>query len=417
VKSKSSRFIMKIIGPFEQLLSMENMPLRGPIKDEECVVLENAGVLTEHGRVVRVGAFDRLLRDYPTARVEWIEEAAVAVPGLVDAHTHLCFAGSRAMDYCMRMAGKSYQEIAKAGGGILSSVRFTRAASGQELAEGISRRLHFLNTIGVTTCEIKSGYALDKEGELKMLRAIKAVQRRTAAHVVPTFLGAHTCPPEFQDKKAYLQFLIEEVLPVVKEEGLSGRVDIFVEDIAFSVEEARFYLQQAAAKGFHITVHADQFTPGGARLAVELKAQSADHLEASAQEDIAALAASETVAVVLPGASLGLGIPFAPTRRLLDAGCIVAVASDWNPGSAPMGDLLVQTALLGIYEKLSSAELWAAITYRAAHALGLGQEVGRLQAGFWCDLAVFPTNDHREIWYAQGRMKPWGVWARGERLV
>ncbi|WP_038030327.1 imidazolonepropionase [Thermonema rossianum] len=408
---------MKIIGPFEQLLTMENMPLRGPVKDEHCPVWENAGILTDNGRIVRVDAFDTLLREYPAARVEFIEEPAVAVPGLVDAHTHICFAGSRAMDYCMRMAGKTYEEIARAGGGILSSVRFTRAASGQVLMEGIEERLRFLNSIGITTCEIKSGYALDKEGELKMLRAIKAVQRRTPAHIVPTFLGAHTCPPEFQDQKAYLQFLLEEVLPVVKEEGLSGRVDIFVEDIAFSVEEARFYLLQAAAEGFALTVHADQFTAGGARLAVELKAQSADHLEASAEEDIAALAASDTAAVVLPGASLGLGIRFAPTRRLLDAGCVVAIASDWNPGSAPMGDLLVQAALLGIYEKLSAAELWAGLTYRAAYALGLEQEVGCLQKGFWCDLAAFPTNDHREVWYAQGRMKPWGVWARAERLV
>jgi imidazolonepropionase len=227
---------------------------------------------------------------------------------------------------------------------------------------------------------------------------------------VPAFLGAHTIPRDFDgDSKGYLHYLKTMVLPQIKKEGLCSRMDIFIEETAFAIEESLDYLRAGKKLGFDITVHADQFTTGGSEVAVQVGALSADHLEASGEREIALLAKSNTVAVVLPGASLGLGIGFAPARQLLDAGCSVAIASDWNPGSAPMGDLLVQASIMGMYEKLSAAETFAGLTCRAAAALGL-LDRGIIEAGKKADLMAFPTNDYREILYHQGAMKPFKVW-------
>jgi len=210
--------------------------------------------------------------------------------------------------------------------------------------------------------------------------------------------------------------MVDELLPVVWELGLARRVDIFIEDAAFTPDEARFYLYEAQKMGFETVVHGDQFTRGGSQFAAEHQAVSVDHLEALDTHDIETLARSEVVAVVLPGASLGLGLPFAPARKILDAGCCLAISSDWNPGTAPMGDLLLQATLLGTYEKLSIAELFSGMTIRAARALRLTDR-GILKEGFLADICAYPTDDYREIVYRQGKLKPVKVWKRGIECV
>jgi len=387
------------------------MHLKGPLKDEELLLIKDGGVLVQDGRIVSVGAFEAMAKEYPGASVEEITQPAVLLPGFIDCHTHTCFAGTRSQDYALKLQGKNYLDIAREGGGIRRTVDFTRNATEAELTESLLSRINRHFAEGVTTIEVKSGYGLSVEHEIKMLSAIQKAAHQTKASVVSTCLAAHTLPKEYEGRSGeYLEMILNELLPEVKSRELSKRVDIFIEDTAFALAEAEYYLLAAKKMGFNFTVHADQFTPGGAMLAARLGAQSADHLEASGELDIRALAESQTVAVVLPGASLGLGIPFAPARKLLDAGCCLAIASDWNPGSAPMGDLLLQASILSIYEKLNFAETIAGLTFRAAKALGLNDR-GVLARGLRADMIAFPVNDFREILYHQGKMKPFMVWA------
>lgn len=405
-----------LIGPFRQLLPLRELPPRGPLRDDSLEIITDGGILVAGGRVTAVDRFDRLRTENPD-RIERLDTDLVGLPGLIDAHTHLCYAGDRAGDYADRLAGKSYLEIARAGGGIWRSVTATRAATEAELVAGIEARARRHLAAGVTTIEIKSGYGLEVAAELRQLRAIRTADEKLATDLISTCLAAHIPPRDFAgDPATYLQHLTQALLPQIREEGLSRRVDIFIEETAFSPAAGRAYLAAARRLGFDLTVHADQFSTGGAALAVELGARSADHLEASDAEAIARLAAGDTVAVALPGASLGLGMGFAPARRLLDAGAILAIASDWNPGSAPMGDLLTQAAILGAYEKLSTAETFAALTGRAATALGLTDR-GSLATGRLADIVAFPASDYREILYQQGQLRPAGVWKRGERVV
>lgn len=406
---------MKLIGPFTQMLTMAHMPLKGPLADEALEVIPGAGLLLEDGRILAVDDFDKLRREHPDAVVEEIAAPMVCLPGFVDCHTHICFAGSRACDYAMRVAGKPYLEIARAGGGILESVRKTRGASQSELEAGLHYRCTRHLGEGVTTCEVKSGYALDVENELKMLRAIEAVNQKHAIDLVATCLAAHMPPKDFSGSPSeYLQHIADNLLPEVRKRNLAGRVDIFIEDSAFTTEQARPYLSAARQMGFSLTLHVDQFTAGGSLLAVECGAVSADHLEASTEREIATLAHSDVIAVVLPGASLGLGYGFAPARKLLDAGASVSIATDWNPGSAPMGDLLMQAAVLGAAEKLTTAETFAGMTFRAAAALEFADR-GSLADGKLADFIAFPCSDFREILYHQGKLKPGQVWKNGIR--
>jgi imidazolonepropionase len=316
------------------------------------------------------------------------------------------------MDYSMRIAGKSYLDIARSGGGIWSSVEMTRTASHTELLTSLNNRIKRHVSEGVTTIEIKSGYGLNVENELKMLRVINEASLLSDADIVATCLAAHIKPKDFDgDEKQYLKYLVCDLLPVIKKEKLCRRADIFIEETAFNAADAASYLMAVELMGFSTTVHADQFSASGSEVAVNAGAQSADHLEASGENEIEALANSKTVAVVLPGASIGLGIPFAPARKLLDAGACVAIASDWNPGSAPNGDLLMQASLLSAYEKLNTAETLAGLTFRAAHALRLTDR-GIIAKGMKAHLQAYPTNDYREILYQQGKLKPFQVWVK-----
>jgi imidazolonepropionase len=409
---------IKIIGPFTQLLTMDKIPLKGSVNDSQLEVIPNGGLVVQEGKIIKTGNFGQLCSEIrnPDVEIDRIEKQMVAMPGMIDPHTHICWAGSRAKDYSLRLAGKSYLEIAQNSGGIGDTVAKTRAASAAELEAILTERANTHLKNGVTTIEVKSGYCLNTKGEIKLLDVIRKVNQKLPVDLIPTCLAAHIKPADFNGSSdKYLESIVNELLPEVLKRGLSKRIDIYIDDGAFTPEEARVYLNRAKNLGFDLVIHGEQFSSGGVSIACELGAHSVDHLEMIRDREIRMLAASNVVSVVLPGASLGLGYQFAPARKLLDAGCAVAIGSDWNPGSAPMGDLLLQTAILGIFEKMTMAESLAAITFRAAAALGLTDR-GVLRKGSLADIIGFPTSDFREILYNQGSLKTSMVWKRGERI-
>ena len=401
---------MKLIGPFKQIITLANLPLKGKLNDNQLEIIENGGIIVDEEKIIEVGDFELLSQNNSTIEIEQIESEQILLPGFVDSHTHICFGGNRAKDFAMRLDGKTYLEIAESGGGIWSTVTQTRNKTVDELKDITLKNSVQLTKQGITTAEVKSGYTLSVEGEIKMLEAINMVNQETEIDLIPTFLGAHMKPKDFEgSNKAYLEILIKDVFPKLKSDQLSNRIDIFVEQSAFSVEEGDYYLNEAQKQGFEITIHADQFTPGGSSLATKYSALSADHLEFSGEDEVKNLANSDVVATVLPGASIGLGMQYSPARKLLDAGCCVAIASDWNPGSAPMGNLLTQASILATFEKLSMAEVLAAITFRAAKALNLTDR-GVIEKGKKADFISFSTFDYRNIIYYQGQLQPTHVW-------
>ncbi len=408
---------MKLIGPFSQIISLQNIYLKGPLKDAQLHIIKNGGVVIEEGIIREVGDFETLASENPHCQIEEITVNRVLLPGFIDCHTHICYAGNRAQDFAMRNAGETYLEIAQRGGGINSTVESTRKASEEELVSLTVKRANRHIQNGVTTIEVKSGYGLTEDSELKMLRAIQKANQQTPADLISTCLAAHLTPKDFDgNNEKYLEYILTEILPKVQQENLAKRVDIFVEQTAFSPKEAKRYLDKAMQMGFQSTVHADQFTTGGSDVAVEVGADSADHLEHSSDKEIKKLAQSPTSAVALPGASIGLGEPLAPARKLLDAGASLAIASDWNPGSAPQGNLLMQASVLATYQKLSTAEVFAGITFRAANALRIINK-GRIMKGMVADLQAYATKDYREILYHQGMMTPSTVWKNGQKVM
>ena len=409
----------QLVGPFTQLLTMAGHGLKGAIKDESLNIIYNGGMLIEKGRIIELGDFDKLVKYSKTIVPEIIELPPnhVGMPAMVDCHTHICFGGSRAKDYALRNSGKTYLEIAKAGGGIWDTVQQTRKQTLEALTKGILKRVNRHLTNGITTIEVKSGYGLSVEEELKMLQAIQAANQESVADLIPTCLAAHIFPKDYDGSiTEYLEEITRHLFPRLKTEKLSNRIDGFIEEGAFSNEIIAPYLESAQKMGFDITLHVDQFHAGGSEVAVKFKAISADHLETSTHKEIELLAKSEVIPVALPGASIGIGCSFTPARKLLDAGASLAIASDWNPGSAPMGHLLTQAAILGTFEKLSNAEVLAGITFRAAAALNL-KDRGQLNPNFLADFIAFPTNDYREILYQQGQLNPNLVWKKGQLLM
>ncbi len=394
---------------------MTGIPIRGPLGDTEMPILEKAGILVENGRIHSIGHYDTLKSTTASSKVEVVslEADCIGLPGFIDSHTHLCFSGSRARDYALRNSGKTYQEISAAGGGIWDTVTHTRRTGKEDLTSEISHRAwrHLCN--GITTIEVKSGYGLSLEEELKMLRAIQDANASVTADLIPTCLAAHMVPRDFsKGPDAYLREIGDNLFPLLRAQKLANRIDAFIEEGAFTPENIRPYFQKAKSMGFDLTVHADQFTTGGSEVAVLFGARSADHLEVSGSHEIQLLARSQVIATALPGASLGLGCDFTPARKILDAGGALAIASDYNPGSAPMGDLLTQAAVLGAFEKLTAAEVFAALTVRAAAALGLTDR-GLLAENCLADLVIFKAPHYHEILYHQGTLKPFQVYKKG----
>ncbi len=413
-----------LIGPFKQILTMDNLPETGPLTDDLLEIVENGGVLVENQHIVKIlneidfkKHLDDISKDSSNTEYFEIHNDSVLIPGLIDSHTHICYAGSRADDYARRLAGESYMDIAKKGGGILSTVTKTRAASEESLTKLLQEKALIHLGRGITTCEVKSGYGLNLESELSMLRAINTVahlKQPLFPDLIPTCLSAHFKPVEFDKHEDYLDYIINDILPVVKAEELSNRVDIFIEDGAFNPEISWSFLTKAKEMGFSITVHADQFTTGGSKVASEVGAISADHLEVTKEDDLEILKLNNVIATVLPGASIGLGLEFAPARKIIDAGLSLVISSDWNPGSAPMGDLLVLASILGAYEKLTLCETLSAITNRAAKALEL-RDRGILKPRYLADMIAFKCDNYREILYNQGALKPYLIWKEGRR--
>ncbi len=404
---------MILIGPFKQLVTMAELPERGALSDHQLQIIPNGGVLIAKGHFQAVGDFEQLKSEANPSSIQFMDQDLVAFPGLIDAHTHICWAGSRASDYAARLSGQSYQEIAARGGGIWSTVTQTRAATFEQLTDLTDHRAQNLLKQGITTIEVKSGYGLSVEHELKILQAIAQADTLCIPQLIPTCLAAHMLPHDFEGSEAdYLSNLVHHLLPKAMKQSLANRVDIFVEKVAFSATAAKNYLLKAKAMGFDLIIHGNQFTSGSVQLANDVEALSIDHLETTPPDEILALAKGNTIPIVLPGASIGLAEPFAPARQLLDAGTSLVIASDWNPGSAPMGNLLVQAAILGVAQKLTMAETWAALTIRAARALKLNDR-GCIQRGHLADLIAFPTRNYQEVLYHQGQMLPEKIWKNG----
>jgi imidazolonepropionase len=371
----------------------ELAPARGSALGD-VTILEDAYVLCQDGAITAVGRMRELER-LPEDVREVDGRGRCAVPGLVDCHTHACFAGDRVEEFALRAAGASYEELHAAGGGILSTVRATRAASEAELEAIVGRHRGWMLRSGTTTFESKSGYGLDRDTELASLRAI------AAEGGIPTWLGAHAVPPEYADADAYLDFAISEVLPEAAQ--LAEAADVFLERGAFDVGQARRYLEACRAAGLALRIHGDQFTEQGAiGLAVELGARSVDHLEATGSEGIAALARSDVIGVLLPASALFLGRPAPPARALVDAGAAIALATDFNPGSSFCESLPIVCSLAATQLHLSPAEALTACTVNAADVLGRADRIGRLAPGYVADVVLLDAPDWRYLAYHLG---------------
>jgi imidazolonepropionase len=368
-------------------------------------VLPAGAVAIDGGRCVAVGSAAELgARFAPRAVLD--ARGGTLVPGFVDAHTHPVFAGTREDEFELRTRGATYVEIAAAGGGILSSTRGVRAASAEELLVLLMLRLDRFLELGTTTVEAKSGYGLSLEAELKSLEVIAAARRVHPVELVPTFLGAHDFPPEFRERKAaYVDLLVEEMLPRVASLGLAEYCDVFTESHVFGLADSRRILARARELGLGLRLHADQLTAlGGAELAAELGAASADHLEFASDAGLAALAAAGVVPVLCPLVPLYLRVAQeAPARRMIDAGLAPAVATDFNPGSCYLQSLPEVMTWSALRYRMSAGEALTAATLNAACSLGRGGEIGTLEVGKRADLVVLDVPNHRHLTYEFGR--------------
>mgnify|MGYP000880171045 CR=1 FL=1 len=373
----------------------------------ELAIISGGAVAVRDGLITAVGKTGAVMEQVELTGDGQIIDAGgkVVLPGLVDPHTHLVFAGSREDEFEMKIKGAAYLDILARGGGILSTVRSTRAADESELVRIGKKYLAEMLSQGTTTAEVKSGYGLTTDDELKQLRAIQALREGQPVELVATFLGAHAIPEEYKENpEAFVGLVIDEMLPAVSRAGLAECCDVFCEEGVFSVEQSRRILQAAQRRGFKLKIHADEITPlGGAELAAELGALSADHLVAITQKGIKKLAASQTVAVLLPATTFCLmGEKYAPAREMIDAGVAIALAGDFNPGSSPVNSLPVVMGIACRQLKLTPAEALAAVTINAAHAIGRAASVGSIEVGKKADLVIFDADDYRSIAYRFG---------------
>ena len=394
-----------------QIFTAAGGPRRGAALAEKTLARGDA-ILARDGAIAGVAARADLEKR-AGAECETLDcGGRLVTPGLVDCHTHLIYGGSRADEYEIRLAGAAYMEIFEAGGGIHATVRDTRAASEDELVASARGRVEVLLSHGTTTAEVKSGYGLTTQEELKMLRAAARLAEELPLAVVPTFLGAHAIPPDYADRRGdFVALLTGEMIPAVAGAGLAEYADVFCDRGAFDLGETRAVLAAARDAGLKLRLHADEFEAlGGTELAVELGAASVDHLAVVTDAGVKALASSDTVAVLLPGTTVFLGSSrFAPARPLIDAGALVAVASDHNPGSCHVASLRAILTPAATYLKMKPAEMLHAVTVNAAYSLGRADRIGSLEPGKAADVAVFDVGDINELFYDWGPTRAWAT--------
>ena len=383
----------------------------------QLAILEDGAMFVRDGRIEKVGR-RREIESLIDADCEVIDAGRrVVMPGFVDAHTHPVFAGNRANEFEQRTAGATYREIAARGGGIRATVRATRNASQSDLVKAGKRYANWFLRCGTTTVEAKSGYGLTLEDEIKILRAIQQLDEETPLNYVPTFLGAHDIPSEYKSRRQmYVNLVINEMLPRVAEEKLAEYCDVFCEEDVFTTDEAWQILSAARCHGLGLRVHADQLSlSGGAKLAAELNATTADHLENTDATGIAALKAAKVQPVLLPGSVYALGSNRYPAaREMIDAGLAVVIATDFNPGSSPTPSMTMVLSLACTQMKMTPAETISAATINAAYSLSRGDEIGSLEKGKRADFVIHDASDYRELPYFFGVEHPWQVYASGE---
>ena len=386
----------------------------------ELAIIRDGAMLIRGGKIEAVGLRSEIEARLPKDAQVIDAQGCVVTPGFVDAHTHLVFAGNRADEFEMRCSGITYQEIAKQGGGIRSTVRRTRAATESDLLAVAQKHASWFLRGGTTTIEAKSGYGLSVEAEMKILRVVHQTEQTTPLRCVPTFLGAHEVPEEFLGRtNAYVELVIGEMLPLVTIEKLASFCDVFCEPHIFDEQSAGRILEAARRLGLGLRIHADQFScSGGAMLAAALRATTADHLEHTDKASIAALAAAKVQPVLLPGSVYSIGSKhYPPARAMIDAGLAVVLATDFNPGSSPIASMPVVLSLACTQMKMTPAETITAATINAAWSLSLGREAGSLEAGKSADFVVHEASDYREIPYFMGTQRPAMVFAQGERVA
>jgi imidazolonepropionase len=400
-----------------QLVTLAGPP-RPRVGDEmsDLAIIRYGGMLIRDGKIEKVGPSDQIEKQAGDAQVV-DAKGRVVLPGFVDAHTHLVFAGNRLDDFERRAKGESYEQIAAANGGIWSTVEKTRAASDVDLFEQAKKHVRWFLKCGTTTVEAKSGYGLTVNDELEILRTIQRVTQETPLECVPTFLGAHAIPREHQAPE-YVDLIVNEMLPRVAKDKLAEFCDIFCERGYFDLEQSRKILTAAKKLGLKLRMHADQLTnSGAAKLAAELGATTADHLEKTDERGIAAMKSANVQPVLLPGSVYALGSTCYPrAREMIEAGLAVVLATDFNPGSAPTPSMPMVLSLACTQMKMSPAEAIAASTINAAHSLGRGDKIGSLEAGKLANFAVFDCEDYRELAYWFGFPQTHSVYVRGERV-
>lgn len=364
--------------------------------------LKDAAIVIEEGKILAVGANEAIVKQYAKDNIVFQDMSQCCVlPGFVDSHTHFIFGGYRPDEFMMRLSGAPYLEIHKAGGGIWNTVQATRNMSLDEMVQTGKERLADMLSMGVTTAEGKSGYGLDKDCELRQLKALEILKKEQPVSIVSTFLGAHSIPEEYKGRPdEYIDFLIEEMLPTVKDKNLAEYVDIFCENSVFSCEQSSRYLREAKRMGFGVKIHADEIEAlGGSGVAAEVGAVSADHLLMIRKTDCEKLAASNTVATLLPATAFCLHKPYAPARELIDSGCAVALASDYNPGSCFTNSIPLLFALAVIHMKMSLEEALCALTLNGAAAVGRADQIGSIEPGKAADLVVLEKNQYEFLVY------------------
>ncbi|MBQ3612013.1 MAG: imidazolonepropionase [Firmicutes bacterium] len=366
------------------------------------------GIIKEitQGGKIPAGDFDQVID----------AEGKLVTPGLVDGHTHLVFGGYRQNEIPMKLAGAGYLDILRAGGGILDTVRKTREATFEELYDKSAAFLDEMMSFGITTCEAKSGYGLDMENEIKMLEVIKALGENHPADVVPTFMGAHAIPPEYEGRgDEYIDMMCDELIPEVRRRGLAEFCDVFCEDSVFDSAQSKKYLEAARAQGFELKIHADEIEDiGGSKLAGELQAVSAEHLIAAGEEGMDSMAEGGTTAMLLPATSFYLGKTFAPARTMIEKGIPVCIASDFNPGSCPSLNLQLAINLGYLRYKMTPEEILTAVTINPACAINRGELVGTLEEGKQADIVIWNAPDMEMLCYRFGSNLAQTVIKKGE---